>query len=238
MQKNLLKYSGKNISVLGDSVSSLEGYNPEGYPAFFSADNCEQYNIYKPADTWWGEVIEKLDAKLLKNDSWSGSLVSAQITQAQVFPSSSSDERTSHLHKNDEKPDLILIYMGINDYILGTAVDGVLRQVERYNYRYFSFAYNKMLEKLKINYPNSEIFCITLNPTRVKDNESFSFPLEYLNNSLESFNNAIKKSASRNNCRVIDTFKYNETIETLDTAHPTREGMHTLAQLILKELEE
>ena len=231
------KYKDKYVSILGDSVSSLEGFNPEGYAVFFSGENCDNWNIHALGDTWWGEVIEKLGAKLLKNDSWSGSLVSADIAQKNVFPSSSSDERTSHLHTKDAKPDVILIYMGMNDYATGAPLIGVQREVERYNYRYFSFAYDKMLEKLKQNYPQSEIFCITLNPTKLKGDESFSFPLEYMNNRLEGFNNAIKVSAKKYDCRFIDTFKYNEPIETLDTAHPTKEGMHNFAELVLKEID-
>lgn len=36
--ENTLKLRGKKISIFGDSISTLIGYNPKGYNLFFTAE--------------------------------------------------------------------------------------------------------------------------------------------------------------------------------------------------------
>lgn len=52
------KYFNKQFSILGDSISTLVGYNPKGYKVFFDESNCEKASIHDMNDTWWGKVIE------------------------------------------------------------------------------------------------------------------------------------------------------------------------------------
>lgn len=33
------------FSILGDSISTLEGYNPNGYKVFYTKEMCEKANI-------------------------------------------------------------------------------------------------------------------------------------------------------------------------------------------------
>ena len=75
------KYYGKQFSILGDSISTLEGYNPPGYNVFYKGDKCEQAKIFEMSDTWWGKVIDYFGGVLLVNNSWSGSRV-AQIPKS------------------------------------------------------------------------------------------------------------------------------------------------------------
>ena len=63
------------FSVLGDSISTLAGYNPEGFAVFYDEAHKAQAGIGSPADTWWGRVIDRFGGTLLKNGSWSGSMV-------------------------------------------------------------------------------------------------------------------------------------------------------------------
>lgn len=46
------KYYGKYISILGDSISTLNGYNPRGYKFFYHGDNCKRANVQEDKDTW------------------------------------------------------------------------------------------------------------------------------------------------------------------------------------------
>ena len=114
--RNKNKYCGKQFSILGDSISTLVGYNPRGYKVFYQGDNCKKANVEVYTDTWWGEVLKFFDADLLVNNSWSGSRVSGF---GKLFLSGCSDERTSLLHINDVKPDVILVYLGTNDWANG-----------------------------------------------------------------------------------------------------------------------
>ena len=74
------------------------------------------------ADTWWGQLIDYLGAKLLVNDSWSGSRVTKLPNQNQSFPSGVSDERINNLGKKIKKPDLIIVMLGDNDWGHGVSI--------------------------------------------------------------------------------------------------------------------
>ena len=64
---NIDKYKNKYISILGDSIST--------FAAFYNIERKIISHIATLSDTWWGQVIEKLGAKLLVNNSISGSTV-------------------------------------------------------------------------------------------------------------------------------------------------------------------
>ncbi|MBP5765882.1 MAG: hypothetical protein J6X47_02735, partial [Clostridia bacterium] len=71
-----MDYKGKYFSVVGDSISTLYGYIPDGYALYYEPATMEVAGIEGPDDTWWGQIIKRLGGKLLKNNSWSGSTVS------------------------------------------------------------------------------------------------------------------------------------------------------------------
>lgn len=66
------KYSGKYFSIMGDSISTLDGYNPKGYNVHYKNEISASSGVYGFDDTWWGIVIKHFGAKLLVNSSWSG----------------------------------------------------------------------------------------------------------------------------------------------------------------------
>ena len=103
------RYFGKEFSVLGDSISTLEGYNPRGYNVFYTGENCVKSGVMQMEDTWWDKVIGFFGGELLVNNSWSGSRVTKLPSSTTLFPSGCSDERTSALHINDVKPDVIIV---------------------------------------------------------------------------------------------------------------------------------
>lgn len=148
------KYFNKQFSILGDSISTLSGYNPKGYKVFFDEQNSEKASIHNMNDTWWGKVIDFFGGELLVNNSWSGSRVTSRRKNS--FPSGCSDERTSHLHIDGVKPDVIIIYLGFNDWANGVELDGTHFLEESLDLSYFVCAYNEMLEKVTSNYPNAD----------------------------------------------------------------------------------
>lgn len=151
------KYYGKKFSILGDSISTLAGYNPKGYKVFFDGESCEKSGVEKMQDTWWGKVIDFFGGELLVNNSWSGSRVTRLPNNDNLFPSGCSDERTGGLHINGVKPDVIIVYLGTNDWAFGAELDGTRLLIDKSNMQYFAAAYETMLEKTKTNYPNAEI---------------------------------------------------------------------------------
>lgn len=231
------EFHGKQFSILGDSISTLEGYNPQGYNLFFTGEICQKSGVSDMNDTWWGQVISFCGGELLVNNSWSGSRVTKLPNRDSLFPSGCSDERTNGLHIGNIKPDVIIVYLGTNDWARGVeaaSADG--RDCDKMWASVFETAYSKMLEKLKVNYPYAEIFCCTLCTTYMSGKQSFVFPENYGGINIEKYNAVIRNAAESKNCNVIDLYKYHLPYDSIDGSHPNRGGMHTLAALMLREM--
>lgn len=232
-QKNA--YAGKQFSILGDSISTLEGFNPRGYQLHYRADNRDRTGIWNPEDTWWGKVISFFGGELLVNDAWSGSRVSRVPGSKDRFPSGCSDRRTGNLGRGSVLPDVILVYMGINDWGSGVPVAQEDANVENAD-TCFSMAYSRMLRQLRENYPRAEILCCTLCETCVSASPGFRFPEAYGGISLGAYNQQIVNVARAWGCRVLDLHGEGIPLDTLDGIHPNAEGMDTLAMLIVRQL--
>ena len=46
----------KLISILGDSISTYEGYNPDDYPVFYAGEQCEKSGSYLFPHFWHTKV--------------------------------------------------------------------------------------------------------------------------------------------------------------------------------------
>lgn len=196
--KNYNKYYGNQFSILGDSISTLGGYNPNGYAVFYEEGNCERSGVKEMKDTWWGKLIDFFGGELLVNNSWSGSRVTRLPNSDSLFPSGCSDERTSTLHINGIKPDVIIVYLGTNDWAFGAELGDTRPLSDESNMQYFSSAYKTMLSKIKKNYPDAEIWCCTLNTTFMSSNPAFQFPLLSMSEHIGEYNQIIKSTADMN----------------------------------------
>ena len=108
----------KYVSIVGDSISTYEGYNPKGYSVFYDEYMQKQNGLKSVYDTWWAKVNQALHAYLCVNNSYSGSKVSGKS-----FPSGWSDERLLNLNTEKYSPDIILVYLGTNDYGYGVKIE-------------------------------------------------------------------------------------------------------------------
>ena len=237
------KYFGKQFSILGDSISALGGYNPQGYNVFYSGDNCAKSSVNEMKDTWWGKVIDFFGGELLVNNSWSGSRVTKLPNQESLFPSGCSDERTSNLHINSVKPDVIIVYLGTNDWANNVSLypeDLNHIDIERARISIemdkFEDAYMAMLSKLYQNYPNAEIWCCTLCETYISKRPDFQFPHKYAGIHIEAYNDSIRKITKDYKCKLIDLYNYHIPYDTIDGTHPNESGMNTIATLVLREM--
>ena len=89
---------------------------------FFTGENYQKSGVSDMNDTWWGQVISCCGGELLVNNSWSGSRVTKLPNRDSLFPSGCSDERTNGLHIGSLKPDVIIVYLGTNDWVRGVEV--------------------------------------------------------------------------------------------------------------------
>lgn len=232
------KHSVKQFSILGDSISTLEGYNPKEYKVFYNNQNNEISDIKEPGNTWWGKVIDHFDGKLLMNNSYSGSMVTKLPGSEILFPSACSDERTSSLHIDSNIPDIIIIYLGINDWAFGAKTGKETHILGEDLYESFDYAYNYMLQKLKKNYPGSEIWCCTLCETYIQNNPEFVFPQKYAGKHIEEYNDIIRSISRMNNCMLADLHNYNIPYSSIDGIHPDKTGMDIIAAMIIKSMQE
>lgn len=230
------KYFGQQFSILGDSISTLDGFNPKGYKIFYTGENCAKSGVIEPKDTWWDKVIGFFGGELLVNNSWSGSRVTKLKGKEQLFPSGCSDERTAALHIHDIKPDVILVYLGTNDWAFGVKTGNDTRILGEDDNELFDEAYNSMLKKLKMNYPKSEIWCCTLCETYISKHPEFIFPNQYAGTPIEEYNEIIRDAVRRNDCRLVDLYGYQIAYDTIDGSHPTNIGMNTIATMFIRSI--
>ena len=241
----------KRISVLGDSISTFEGCNPEGFRVFYEGARRAATGVELPSDTWWAQVIAALRAKPLRVGAFSGSMV-----EGAGFPAANSPERVAALAKGGVAPDVVLAFIGINDYGWGgpeaqaagrgnalpecvdlanvperTAGLAPADAAER-----FGEAYGQMLARIREAYPQAEVWCCTLCPGRVAGSERSTFAYCLRGVHFDRYNDAIREAAKANGCQVADVRALGRDYEALDGTHPTARGMRQLAAMVQRAM--
>ena len=216
------RFSGKKISILGDSISTYEGVSNN---TEYNATMAEHFVFYnspeKPEapklsrqDTWWQQVIDTLGMELCVNNSSSGTRVR---TNTNGLINSGFYERCVQLHNTqEEEPDVIVVFMGTNDFTrdfinLGRAknLDYTAMQAAAEAGNVYPDtvceAYAIMLYKIRQRYPDAEVYCMTLFPRRTtavsgkEDYSQFGQPLD--------FNESLRSIIARLDCKLIDLEK-------------------------------
>lgn len=204
-------FAGKTVSILGDSISTFKNYVPEGYACFYPYPSADVSDVNY---TWWMRTINKFGMKLLKNNSYSGSCVSAGTGAS----GATNDSRLVELTKGTERPDIILIFMGAND--CGSS------NVSLAN---FQSSYKTMLDKIINLCPDSEIYLMTLPTTGL-----------YKESDRLQYNAVIKSYAESYELGLIDlgnlytTTSYKDYV--VDSCHPNNAGMIAISNAIVEEL--
>lgn len=225
-------YHNKYFSILGDSISTLDGYNPPENAVYYDWEKKRLSAVYAPEDTWWGKVIDTLGGKLLVNNAWSGSLV-CKHPDCEIESYGCSNGRTSGLGMGALAPDVVMILMGLNDF--GWAMHPTPAAGEG-SLAVFSVAYETMLEKIKTNYPNAEIWCLTL-PVGCRSNQPNFTPILIRGGwHLEQYCQVIRNCAAAADCKLLELYDLQHAYDTVDGYHPNAAGMQTIASAVLEEL--
>lgn len=200
------RYVGKTFSIIGDSISTYEGYIPEGFSAFYPYPTADVSTVHK---TWWMQVINKLGGSLFVNNSYSGTCVATASKYSTRYKT-----RLNYCLLNNIAPDIIIIYMGSNDC------------ASKYvNLDDFDQAYLEMLNNLKELCPNSEIILCTL-----------ATSIFYKETDRIAYGEVIKKYGKEFDYKVIDLENADISDKLVDTAHPNTSGMNEVAEEILKQI--
>ena len=226
------RYRGRLFSILGDSLSTLDGYSIPSGAAFYSGMMRLQSGVLLPRDTWWGRVIDQLGGELLVNDSFSGSTVSRR-PGCEIESYGCSDGRTSSLHREGVSPDVIFVLLGMNDWGCGARVTPESESDEG-DLSVFSVAYTEMLLKLKKNYSSAEIWCFTFPVSRLGEDRDFPYLRGGIH--IERYCDAVRACASECGCRLIELYRPSEPHDTVDGFHPNADGMRELADAVLSQI--
>lgn len=225
------RYAGKLFSVMGDSISTFEGYNLPYNPVYYQHEMRYKTGVIRLEDTWWFKVIDHFGGVLYVNHSISGSFVAKLPHSDNPFPSACIYRRVLELSRGGIDPDVILVYMGTNDWGYGTFAEKTEKTEG------FAFAYGDMVQKMRERYPNAEIWCCSLNACRVSSRPDFVFEPVCGDEHIEVYNRAISDVCKEYGVRYLDMYSHGVPYDTCDEVHPNAAGMETLARLCILEAE-
>lgn len=98
------------VSILGDSYSTFQGFNPEGHDIWYGKGRGN--DVQNVEDTWWYKLIEDNGLNLEINNSWSGATICNTGYRGEDYSEKSFLTRSKSLGEN---PDLIFVFGGTND---------------------------------------------------------------------------------------------------------------------------
>lgn len=209
---------GKKLSILGDSISTYQNVsnNPE-YNSMLYYNPCFYREPFPLEKTYWHQLMVKMGLTLCVNNSWSGGNLSGTDDE------DSGLNRVKYLSNNNgENPDVIIVFMGINDLGRRIPLD------------VFSSDYETVLKTIKDKYPHALVCCVNLPDRDI-----------VIKKQTELYNRAIEDAvklmgdnffvADLFNSRLNNDFYY---MNTVDGLHPGENGMTIIAEVIESAMRE
>ena len=276
IEELLEKYQGKYVSVLGDSISTFRGVSNDRLSNSAISSNEPYYpdfcgNVYDYSLTYWGRVINELGMKIGVINSWSSSKAyGGTLDKNGNKFGKNMLVRAGELHRDngtpndpsdDIAPDVIIVYMGINDLSGGTPYDAELASIiasgyteekmdawfasvleraestgdtviEGTTYQNFDQVYALSLNRMRELYPDAEIYCLTYQETNHSNITAERF---------NAFNNAVKALATYFGATVVDQSTDSITADNchafggdIRALHPNASGHAIAADNIMK----
>ena len=227
-------YDGKTISILGDSISTYAGFIPSNNRVFYPSNG-----ITNVSQTWWYKLIEALGMNILINNSSSGS-------NASGTDSLSGFSRCENLGTETENPDVIIIYLGTNDFDhnipLGTydCKSEIPTDVST-----FRSAYANIIAKISSKYKKAEIWCCTIQP--MERHGAKTYPeINSLGLTIEDYNIAIREIANSMNVKILEHSKCGITYFNMSEyfgdyssscQHPNAKGHSLIANNDIRQMD-
>lgn len=157
----------KKISVLGDSYSTFDGYNPKGQAPFYPDANND---VKEVGQTWWSLYIAATGNTLEVNDSWGGTTV----CNTGYFKSNSTNSSFNSRLWKLGNPDIIFVFGGTNDAWANAPVgEYKYSHITKADCACLRPAIAYMLDALQRIYPDATIYTILNSELKEDVNESF-----------------------------------------------------------------
>ena len=240
------KFQGKKIAIVGDSISTYNGWLPSDVSGFSGT----AYQTYYPKGdvnavdkTWWYQVAQNLGINTtdIANTSWSGGTVCGDSTSTTYGKPAVSTKRISDIAIRGFIPDIILVFISCNDwYQCGLSgysttlgdwritdpipAEGTINK--------FRNAYALMLAKIRQTYPTSRVFCCTIlddwRRDGVSDDDTDNAwpPNNAAGITTTEWNNNIKEIAEAFACDVIDMHDCGITYFNIQQHYAVDAGLH------------
>lgn len=220
-----------NISFLGDSIFTYDGYIPTGNLKYFPNTALTSVN-----DMAFKKLVDKWGT-LFVNNSWGGSRITS--SRVDITPSIT---RAENLAKDGVAPDVIIIPQSINDYFGGVPLYESELGATEDPMRCYQYSYKKILEKLKTLYPSAKIFCCSMGRFKLGGvNTAIAIPNKN-GKTPEQFNDETRKIAEQFGCTYVDFYNIGVTQENIATmyagndVHPAVSGQQLLFEALDKAL--
>lgn len=230
-------FEGLGLSILGDSISTYDGWIPEGFSVFYPSEK-----VTDVSQTWWMRLLDDTGMELCSNNSSSGSTCAGDSLSIDDPMYGCSGYRISQLTGRQGKmPDVIIIYLGTNDLLNGIPLgdnDGS-KLVEEGEIENFSDAYTLILDKVLSEYPASRIYCCTLVPVGEWGiDQPFVTFTNHLGLTSEDYSKQIQIIANNKGIPVLDLYHCGIDIDNLhemttDGVHLTPDGMERVERAML-----
>ncbi len=212
-----------NVIIFGDSYSTFKGHIPEGFEPYYYpggySNGVDKNDVEEVSQTWWGQLIPKMNATLLLNNSWSGSTIGyTGYGNTDCSKSSSFIYRFNQLCEQgffeENKIDTVFVFGGTNDSWCGAPI-GELKFSDWSHEDLFSVlpAVSYFFKILSDKLPSAKIITI-------------------INSELnEIITNGLITASEHYGAKTVLL----KDVEKL-TEHPTRAGMQSIAEQVFKVL--
>lgn len=243
--------NNKKIAIIGDSISTYEGFMPDGWRVYYAGKVLQATGVDSVSKTWWKLLADLLNVSEVRSYSYSGSMV-----EGAGFPATSSEKRIQTIIDDGYKPDVFIIFMGINDYGWGGSLNQAKGGSEARsfdspdtfsaNYGFvaetgaldkFRIAYSCLIENISKLFPDSRIYCSSLVPANIKGSDSSSFAFNLRGFDFDKYNEAIGIACEESGkATYLPIAEYGLTYETYDGTHPTSLGMQQISDLMYSSI--
>lgn len=148
------KYTGSQMVVIGDDISTFKGYVHDGFATYYPVLNVAWSDVDSVDKTYWKIIYNALGFSSIQNLSYSKSTLAPTIN---TIPSLS-----RRINMVIGEPSLIIIALGMNDSDRNVPIGDFNYDIETTSYTgTFSDEYIRTIRYIKERYPSSDVICLS-----------------------------------------------------------------------------